>query len=95
MKDLVIVHMHPFLTALSNFLFCSQATLLHLKALRLAISHSYMYKKLDEYGENHDEDMCTAVKNECKRLCSNQVVDIKEEEAPLPCNIISEYNILC
>ena len=27
--------------------------------------------------------MCTAVKNECKRLCSNQVVDIKEE-APLP-----------
>ena len=85
--------MHPFLTALSNFLFCSQATLLHLKALRLAISHSYMYKKLDEYGENHDEDMCTAVKNECKRLCSNQVVDIKEEEAHY--NIISEYNILC
>ena len=42
-----------------------------------------MYKKLDEYGQNHDEDMCTVVRNECKHLCSNQVVDIKEE-APLP-----------
>ncbi len=34
-----------------------QATLLRLNSLRLAVSHTYLYKKLDEFGKDHLHDI--------------------------------------
>jgi hypothetical protein len=32
------------------------------------VSHTYLYKKLDEYGKNHDQDTLTQVAKEGERM---------------------------
>jgi hypothetical protein len=32
------------------------------------VSHTYLYKKLDEYGKNHDQDILTQVAKEGERM---------------------------
>ena len=36
--------------------------------LRLAVSHTFLYKKMDEYGDNHLEKITSSVKEESDRL---------------------------
>ena len=48
--------------------FTLQTTLLRLSVLNLTTSHTFMYKKLDEFGLNHDEKILKRVGDESKRL---------------------------
>ena len=45
-----------------------QSSLVRLGNLRLAVSHTFLYKKMDEYGDNHLEKITSSVKEESDRL---------------------------
>ena len=45
-----------------------QAILLRLQALRLTVSHTTLYKKMDEFGSGHDQSILDAVSAESQRL---------------------------
>ena len=50
------------------FFFGLQGTLSRLSSLRLAMSHHYYYKKMDEYGKDFAINVVQRVKNESERL---------------------------
>ncbi len=56
--------------------FTLQTTLLRLSVLKLTTSHTFMYKKLDEFGQNHDEKIRKRLDDKSKRL-----TEIKKEKA--------------
>ena len=60
-----------------------QATLLRLKSLRITTSHAYMYKKLDEFGVNHDSHIPKAVEDESQRLASTMPESEAEKSGKL------------
>ena len=45
-----------------------QAIFLRLQALRLTVSHTTLYKKMDEFGSGHDQSILDAVSVESQRL---------------------------
>ena len=49
---------------------CSQTTLLRLGSLRIGVSHTYLYKKLDEYGADHLKSIWDEIEKESKCLPS-------------------------
>ena len=51
-----------------------------MKALRLMTSHHYYYKKLDEYGKDHDAEILKKVENEGKRLTAKHQRICKNED---------------
>ena len=50
------------------FFFALQGTLSRLSSLRLAVSHHYYYKKMDEYGKDFAINVVQRVKKESERL---------------------------
>ncbi|XP_028410550.1 uncharacterized protein LOC114533248 [Dendronephthya gigantea] len=58
-----------------------QATLARLATLRIMTSHSYLYKKLDEYGSGYRDKILKAVDNQCQFIREN------EADTQLSCDI--------
>ena len=56
-----------------------QATLARFKTLRLTTSHTYLYKKLDEFGKEHKKSICDAVVHQGQYMCNNRCVDGAEQ----------------
>ena len=56
------------MSSLSFFFFGLQGTLSRLRSLRLAVSHHYYYKKMDEYGKDFAINVVQRVENESERL---------------------------
>ena len=54
----------------SFIVFCSQSSLVRLSNLRLSVSHTFLYKKMDEFGDNHLSKTEENVKKESDRLAS-------------------------
>ena len=50
--------------------FCSQSSLVRFSNLQLAVSHTILYKKMDEFGDNHLSKTKENVKKESGRLAS-------------------------
>ena len=64
-----------------------QTTLLRLEKLRLTTSHTFMYKKLDQFGVDHDKSILKQVEKESRRLVQitpgatvSSSAETKEEE---------------
>ncbi|CAB4028993.1 Hypothetical predicted protein [Paramuricea clavata] len=53
---------------LQSVLMSASATLCRLRINRLAVSHTYLYKKLDEYGKNHHQNILTQVAKDRERM---------------------------
>ncbi|CAB4030745.1 Hypothetical predicted protein [Paramuricea clavata] len=57
-----------------------------MQSLRLMPSHSYFYKKLTQFGKDHDKEIIDAVENEGKRLTalgkSEQMQKEEDEQSP-------------
>ena len=63
-----LVESDTFLFVFSDVFFGLQGTLSRLSSLRLAVSHHYYYKKMDEYGKDFAINVVQRVKNESERL---------------------------
>ncbi|CAH3154050.1 unnamed protein product, partial [Porites evermanni] len=57
---------------ITNFLYHSNwlASLARLSTLRITTSHTYLYKKLDEFGKDHDKPICEAVARQSEYMAS-------------------------
>ena len=64
------------------FFFGLQGTLSRLSFLRLAMSHHYYYKKMDEYGKDFAINVVQRVENESDRL--NHQHDASSTQGPTP-----------
>lgn len=51
---------------------CFQTTLLRLGSLRIGVSHTFLYKKLDEYGADHLKSIWDEIEKESKCLPSRK-----------------------
>lgn len=78
-------------TGLTNFLLFIQSTLLRLSSLRLAVSHTFLYKKLDEYGHNHLHDIQAKIEKEGEGLTTSGPVVRQNSGRKL---IIDNFNYL-
>lgn len=60
-----------------------------LSPLRLTTSHTYLYKKLDEFGKHHDKDIIDAVDLQSQYLEKKKSIpeSITRADHPLPSNI--------
>ena len=75
---MVLISLEIYTTNLFLFL---QSTLGRLRVLRVTPSHTFLYKKLDEYGKEHDKDLVNSFKRECTRLKKeNEVSDVNKIE---------------
>ena len=75
---MVLISLEIYTTNLFLFL---QSTLGRLRVLRVTPSHTFLYKKLDECGKEHDKDLVNSFKRECTRLKKeNEVSDVNKIE---------------
>ena len=51
-----------------------------MQSLRLMPSHTYFYKKLTQFGKDHDKEIIDAVKNEGKRLTALGKIEQMQKE---------------
>jgi len=61
-----------------------EATVARLGRLRLTTSHTYLYKKLDEFGEGHNQHILDSVKK--------QGFYMEKKSQAESCNLQSEVN---
>ena len=55
----------------NNSIHCvQQASLARLSTLRITTSHTYLYKKLDEFGKDHDKPLREAVAKQSEYMAS-------------------------
>ena len=62
-------------------MYCS--LLCRLGVYRLVMSHTFLYKKLDEYGKNHNEKILKKVICEGERLLALEKTDVNFDDHPL------------
>ena len=63
--------------------FVLQSMLCRHGVYRLVVSHTFLYKKLDEYGKNHNEKILKKVICEGERLQVLEKTDINSDDHPL------------
>jgi hypothetical protein len=51
-----------------------------MQALRLMPSHTYFYKKLTQFGKDHDKVILSMVENEGKRMTAVRKIGAMQEE---------------
>ena len=51
-----------------------------LKSLRLVVSHTQLYRKLEEYGEGHDKSVKSMMQKERERMESQQPTSAIDDE---------------
>ena len=65
-----VVWIKTIYTIANDSIHCvQQASLARLSTIRITISHTYLYKKLDEFGKGHDKPFREAVARLCG-LCA-------------------------
>lgn len=78
------------------YIYSLQAIMKRMQSLRLMPSHTYFYKKITQFGKDHDKQILDMVENEGKRMTALGKIDQlqQKEDGKSPITTVTSVSIL-